>query len=133
MRRGRGLALAALVAVALLVLVAIGRWERSNRADEQNRKMRAIVAEIGPLDSSSLSAFRYLPASNFDCLLYRRGRNPFALELCADRDGRVIETIDRRGDDPEIASLRDDRFRSTVRVDRDEVNRLLARMIQPAR
>jgi hypothetical protein len=129
----RGLALAALVAVALLVFVAIGRWERSNRADEQNRKMRALVAEIGPLDSSSLSAFRYLPSSNFDCLLYRRGRNPFALELCADRDGRVIETIDRRGEDPEIASLRDDRLRSTVRVDRDEFDRLLARMIQPAR
>jgi hypothetical protein len=126
------LALAGVALVVLLVLVAIGRWERSDRADEQNRKMRALVAEIGPLDSPSLSAFRYLPESDFDCLLYQRGGNPFALELCADREGRVIETIDRRDGDPRIASLRDDRGRATVRVDRAEFDRLLATMIEPA-
>jgi hypothetical protein len=129
----RGIALAGLVLVGLLVLVGIGRWERSHRAGEQNREMRAVVAEIGPLDSPSLSAFRYLPTSDFDCLLYERGGNPFALELCADREGRVIETIDRRGGgDPEIASLRDDHTRSTVRIDRAEFDRLLASMIEPA-
>ena len=30
-----------------------------------------------------------------DCLLYKRGSNPFALEFCFDGAGRVIEAIDR--------------------------------------
>ena len=123
--------LAALAAVVVLLLVAIGRWERSDRADVQNRKMRALVAEIGRLDSPTVSSFRYLPSSDFDCLLYKRGGNPFALELCADREGRVIETIDRRDGDPRIASLRDDRSRSTVRIDRTEFDRVLKTMIEP--
>jgi hypothetical protein len=122
-------ALAALVAAALLV--AVGRWERDRRADEQVEGMRRVLAAVGPLDSPSLSAFRYL--TSFQCLLYRRGANRVALELCFDVDGRLIEAIDRRSGDPEIWSLRDDRERSTVRVDRGEVDRLLIRMGVPRR
>jgi hypothetical protein len=125
-RRTLAAVLAAVVALALLV--PVGRWERSHRAAEQIRGMRAVLAEVGPLDSPSLDAFRRLVG--FDCLLYERGQNPFALEVCVDHEARVIETIDRRGDEPRIWSLRDDRTRSTLRVDRTEVDRLLARMIE---
>jgi hypothetical protein len=61
---------------------------------------------IGPLDSSSLSGFRVFPS--FDCLTYKRGANVFALELCVDHAGRVVEAIDRRSFDRRIWSLRFD-------------------------
>ncbi len=129
MTHGR-LALAALgLAVVLAVLVLVGRWERERHADEENRGIAAVLAAVGPLDSPTLAAYRRL--NDFDCLLYRRGANPFALELCADRRGGVIEAIDRRSGDPEISSLRDDAARTTVRVDPDEVRRLLRRMGAP--
>jgi hypothetical protein len=115
------------VAAALVALIPVGRWERSRRARDQVAGMRGVVAAVGPLDSRSLDAFRHF--QQFDCLLYKRGRNPFALELCVDPAGRVIETIDRRGSgDPKIWSLRDDPTRSTLRVDRAEVDRLLRKM-----
>jgi hypothetical protein len=128
-RKPAAFVLAALALLAVLVLV--GRWERDRRADEENRGMRRVVEAIGPLDQPRLRAFRYL--ETFQCLAYRRGSHPLALELCVDADGRVIETIDRRPDDPKIWSLRDDRGRSTVRVDRAEVDRLLVRMGVPPR
>jgi hypothetical protein len=115
----------ALVVAALLV--ALGRWERSHRADGQSRGMRDVARAVGPLDSPSLDAFRVLGA--FDCLLYKRGPNPFALELCVDRSGRVVEAIDRRGGKVRVWSLRDDPTRSSVRVDRAEVERLLDKMM----
>lgn len=130
--RGRRLAASlAGVVLALALLVAVGRWERTRRADEEVRGMRAVVAAVGPLDSPTLRGFRVL--ANFDCLVYERGENDFALELCVDDAGRVIEAIDRRSGEPRIWSLRDDPTRSTVRLDRGEVNRLLIRMGVPAR
>jgi hypothetical protein len=121
----------ATVAVSVL-LVAVGRWEAAGRADEQNAGMRRVLAAVGPLDSPSLKAFRYL--TSFQCLLYERNGNPVALELCVDERGRVVEAIDRRGSgDPEISSLRDDPGRSTVRVDRAEVDRLLVKEGVPQR
>ncbi len=124
----RRLALAVTAGIVLAaVLVAIGRWERSHRAAVQSRGMREVARTVGPLDSPSLDAFRVL--GNFDCLLYKRGPNPFALELCVDRSGRIVEAIDRRGGSVRIWSLRDDPTRSTVRVDRAEVERLLDKMV----
>lgn len=119
---------------ALLVLVGlvlVGRWERERRADEEVQGMRQVLAAVGPLDGPTLSAFRYFP--QFQCLVYRRERNRFALELCVDAEGRVVEAIDRRSGEPKIWSLRDDPTRSSLRVDRPEVDRLLVRMGIPRR
>lgn len=128
-RRAAASLLAALLVLASFTLV--GRWERGRRADEQSRGMQNVLAAIGPLDGPTLSAFRYF--QNFQCLAYRRERNPVALELCVDPEGRVVETIDRRTGEPRIWSLRDDPTRSTLRVDRHEVDRLLIRMGVPTR
>lgn len=128
--RGARLAVAALVAIAVLVaLIPLGRWERSRRADEQVRGMQSVLAAVGRLDSPSLAAFRQL--GSFDCLLYRRARNPFALEVCVNDRGRVVEAIDRRGKAARIWSLRDDPSRSSVLVDRARVERLLRKMGAP--
>jgi hypothetical protein len=120
-----GLAAAAGV-VLLALLVAVGRWERSRNADEQVRGMERVLALVGPLDQRALSGYRREPG--FDCLVYRRGRNRFALELCVDAHGRIVEAIDRRREDRRIYSLRSDPTASTVRVDRGEVDRLLRKM-----
>lgn len=129
-RRHAALAVAAVA--ALMLLVPVGRWERDRRADEEVRGMRTVLAAVGNLDSPSLRGFRVL--ARFDCLLYERGRDDFALEVCVDDDGRVVEAIDRRGEgEPRIWSLRDDPTRSTLRVDRPLVNRLLLRMGVPQR
>lgn len=126
----RRLALAGGAALVLLVLlVAAGAWERERRADVESNGMRGVLEEIGPLDSRELRGFRIF--AKFDCLVYERGRNDFALELCTDRRGRVVEAIDRRDGTAEVWSLRDDPSRSEVVVDRAEVNRLLRRMNVP--
>ena len=88
-----------------------------------------MLQEVGPLDSDDLRGFRIF--ANFQCLVYERGRNDFALELCVDARGRVVEAIDRRDGTAEVWSLRDDPSRSQVVVDRGEVNRLLRRMNVP--
>lgn len=115
------------VGVAVLgALVPLGRWERARAARDEMAGMRRTLALVGPLDSSSLSGYRLLPG--FDCLTYRRGTNPFALELCVDPSGRLVETIDRRTAARHISSLRADPTRSTIRLDRAEVDRLLRTM-----
>jgi len=122
----RWLAVAGAVVLALAALVVVGRHERSRHAASENRKIAEIRRLVGPLDSPSLDAFRLLP--QFSCLLYKRRDNRFALELCVDAQGRVVEAIDRRGRTPKIASLREDPSHATVRVERAEVDRLLRKL-----
>ena len=118
----------AVLLLALVALAATGRAEAEHRGREQSRGIARLAAEVGPLDAPDLDSYRYFSA-NVQCLLYRVGSDPFALELCVDEDGRVIEAIDRRtAPEPRIWSLRDDPTRSSVRVDRAELNRLLREM-----
>ena len=127
MSRGVRLGLLGLAVVAALaLLVAVGRWEGARHADRENRGIARIRRLVGPLDSPTLTAFRLLPS--FSCLLYKRGGNQFALELCIDGRGRVVEAIDRRNGRPRISSLREDPSAATVRVDRAEVDRLLGKL-----
>jgi hypothetical protein len=128
-RRVALLAAAGVVAAAF-ALVGIGRWERSHRADDQNRGIRQLVDEIGPLATSRPDLFRFLP--QFQCLLYPRDADRFTLEICADPDGRVLEAIDRRGH-TRIWSLRDDPSRASVRIDRAAFDRWLVRLGLPPR
>ena len=128
---GRIVVIAAVALGTLAVLVAVGTREREHRADQESAGMRAVLDEVGSLDSPDLRGFRIFV--NFECLVYKRGRNDFALELCVDDQGRVVEAIDRRDGTAEVWSLRDDRSRSNVVLDRGEVNRLLRRMNVPDR
>lgn len=93
--------------------------------------MRRVLALVGPLDNPSLDAYRIDIDFEFDCLLYRRGANRYALELCFDRAGRLAEAIDRRSGKPRISSLREHPEASTIRADRSEVVRLLKRLGAP--
>jgi hypothetical protein len=115
-----------LLPVAVVVFVGVGRWERSTHAGEQNAGIERVRASVGALDSDSLAGFRFLV--RFQCLVYERGSNRFALELCVDRAGRVVEAIDRRSGETEYWSLREDMELADVRVDREQVERLIVRM-----
>lgn len=126
----RTLAAGAIVLVVVLgALVPLGRWERARAAREEMAGMRRTLAVVGRLDAPSLSGFRVFPS--FDCLTYRRGSNPFALELCFDHTGRLIETIDRRTSIRRISSLRAEPTESTIRFDPDVVSGLLRKMGAP--
>jgi hypothetical protein len=123
-RRSALIAVAVVVAAALLV--GVGRLEARRQVDAQERGMASVQRLIGSLRSPSLSGYRRLP--DFDCLTYRRGVNPFALELCVDPAGRVVEAIDRRTTTRHIWSLRFAPGSSDLRVDEREVQRLLYQM-----
>jgi hypothetical protein len=114
--------LAVLAAVALLS----GRLERRSYIDRQVRGLERVQRLVGPLDQRALVGYRVLP--QFDCLVYRRGANLLALELCVDAAGRLVEAADRLGSTQRYYSLRPDPTDSPIRVDRAEVERLLRRM-----
>jgi hypothetical protein len=132
-RRPSRPAVLALAAVAALVLlVVVGRWEGRSHARSELAGMRQTLAVVGPLDNRTLTAYRIDIDSRFDCLIYKRGSNRLALELCFDRTGRLVETIDRRSGTSKISSLREDPGASTIRVDWGEVVRLLKRLGAPS-
>jgi hypothetical protein len=93
--------------------------------------MRRTFEAVGPIDNRTLNAYRIRIDDRFNCLLYKRGTDRLALELCFDRDGRLVEAIDRRFGTPKIASLREDPGASTIRVDPAEIVRLLKRLGAP--
>ena len=117
-----------LVLAGIVVTVALGRWERRRYIDRELRGLERVARLVGPLDQPSLVGYRVLP--QFDCLVYRRGHNVLALELCIDRAGRVVEAADRLTGQT-YYSLRADPGDSTLQVDRAEVDRLLRRMHAP--
>jgi hypothetical protein len=125
----RRAAAAIAVVAATVALVVIGRWERSRHVSDELRGLRAVRAAVGPLDSQTLDSYR-VSLVPFDCLLYRRGSNRYALELCIDEDGRLVEAFDRR-QGFHVWSLREEPTASTIRVDREEVERLLHKLGVP--
>jgi hypothetical protein len=120
---GRAAVVVAAAIALLALLIVVGRWEGRRHADKENAKILRIREAVGRLDRPRPTGFRIL--NPFTCLTYRRGENKYALELCVDGAGRVVEAIDRRSGTPRIASLREDPGAATVRVDRGEVDRLL--------
>jgi hypothetical protein len=124
--RARRLLAAAGIVVVAGALLAVGRAERGHEVDQQLGGLASVLRAVGPLDQPALTGYRL--ESSFDCLVYGRGSNPYALELCVDKAGRLVEAIDRRSAVRHYYSLRSEPTASTIHVDRAEVNRLLRRM-----
>ena len=123
----RRLSVVGLAAVGVLVVLAfVGRSEKRSWVDSQLRGMERVVRLVGPLDQRSLTGYRVLPA--FDCLVYRRGADLLALELCVDRAGRLVVAVDRRGGARRYYDLHADPGAASIRLDRAEVDRLLRKM-----
>lgn len=120
----------AVVASLAAALLVVGRGERSRWADDENATIAAITADVGDLDSPGPAAFR--DHGDFRCLAWRRGNLVFALELCYDGSGRVIEALDRRGT-PRLVfgSLRAEPSAARTRIDVRLATRLFERLAAP--
>jgi hypothetical protein len=119
--------------VVLRALMPGGKWEAHRHARHEVAGIRRVLDAIGPYDQRSLDAYRVgVGNPGLDCLLYRRGSNPYALEFCFDAAGRVVEGYDRRGNAPKIWSIREDRAASDIHIDRTRLEGLIRRLQQPA-
>ena len=125
------LACVALV-VVILALIPVGRWEGRRHARHELAGIRSVLAAIGPFDQRALDAYRQGVGPGLDCLIYRRGSNPYALEFCFDGAGRVVEGYDRRGSSPKIWSVREVPATSDIHVDRPKLETLIERLKQPS-
>jgi hypothetical protein len=115
-----------LVTLALVSasLVVLGRWEERTAVDEQLAGMRTAFTEAGGrIDSPQLTAYRL---GDPDCLFYEVAKEPFAIELCFDKQGRLIEAADwLRPGGPRYWSLAKMPEQATIRADRRRLDELL--------
>jgi hypothetical protein len=120
-KRALAIGLAGLAALALLV--AVGRWEQRRAANKELAGMRTVLAAIGgEIRTPKLSGYRYGPP---DCLAYLDGRLLLALQLCFDRQGRLVQAVDRRPDQPQYYSLEYKPSLSTIRFPETTIAKLL--------
>jgi hypothetical protein len=120
-RRVWALGLAALVLLA--VFVPVGRWEERRAAHKEVAGMRTVLTAVGgDIVSPTLSGYRYGPP---DCLAYHDRVMLLALQLCFDPQGRLIEAVDRRPDQPVYYSVEYKPSLSTIRFPRSEIDQLL--------
>jgi hypothetical protein len=119
----RVLGICVAVVVALALLVGVGRWEQHHAARNEMAGMRTVLAAIGgDIDSPRLSGYRYGPP---DCLEYHDKTMLLALQLCFDAEGRLIQSVDRRPEQPRYSSLEYEPSLSTIRFPRKRIDRLL--------
>ena len=85
--------------------------------------MEALVAVVGDVERSAPTSFR--PEPNLDCLLYRVGANPFAIQLCFDARGYLVEAVDRRSAPARYWSVVTPPGEARTRVDRKAIDRLI--------
>ncbi len=121
--RRRALVTAVAIVAAAAVLVGVGRWEQHRAARTEMTGMRSVLAAIGgDIDSKRLSGYRYGPPN---CLAYHDGTMLLALQLCFDSEGRLIQSVDRRPDQPRYSSLEYEPSLSTIRFPPAQIDRLL--------
>ena len=111
------------VVAALALLVAIGRWEGHRAARKETAGMRTVLAAIGgDIRSPRLSGYRF---GDPECLAYHTRTMALALQLCFDSEGRLIQTVDRRPDEPRYSSLEYEPSLSTIRFPPSRIDKLL--------
>jgi hypothetical protein len=117
------------VVVLAVALVVVGRWEEARSTHDEVRQMRLVVSAVGDLTRRRPTGYRLGPP---DCLAYATPKNLYGLQICFDRSGRIVETVDRRPTQPKYASLVYDPALSTLRVSPALVARLFALKRIPA-
>jgi hypothetical protein len=90
--------------IGAFLLVALGRHERGHEQAAMLNGIARVRAAIGPsLSHPSPKDYLYSPGRT--CLLWGVGNRSYALELCIDGKGRVVESVDRRGTAPKFYSI----------------------------
>jgi pentatricopeptide repeat protein len=115
--------------VLAVALVLVGRWEEARSARDEMHEMRIVLNAVGDLARRRPTGYRIGPP---DCLSYATPKNLYGLQICFDRTGRVVETVDRRPTQPKYASLAYDPALSTLRVPLALVDKLFALKRIPA-
>jgi hypothetical protein len=90
------------VIVMAVVLVVVGRSERSS---EQRHNLDGIAFIRSLVGTRVATPDDYRVSPDLYCLLYDSRGRVFALELCADQHGRLVEAVDRRGSVPVFYSV----------------------------
>lgn len=85
--------------------------------------MDALLAAVGDLSQPGPTSFRAEP--NLDCLLYGMDADPFAIQLCFDARGNLVEAVDRRAAPARYWSVVTPPGEPRTRVDRKVVDRLI--------
>ena len=115
----------AVVAIAVAA-VAFGRSEGRHAVQEQQRGLLAARAGV---DSRLLQPTQsiYDPGAGLQCLIYGFVGNPLGLELCFDAQGRLVESVDRRGVE-HVSTLRFERTAAPFRLPPAEVELAVSRV-----
>jgi hypothetical protein len=100
----RRAAWAGLAAAVALGLVAIGRVEGHRQQQQTVRGIERVRAAIGP-SLTHPGPTDYVATGDETCLLWASGGRSYALELCMNWQGEVIEADDRRGVTLEVYRL----------------------------
>ena len=85
-------------AVALAALAAVGRAERARWIDEEREGITAVVEGIGGrfISRTISDTFDDYWRPGVSCVRYAEGADPYAMQLCFDPRGRLIEAYDER-------------------------------------
>lgn len=127
--RPRALGLAAAVLVVAIVVVIVGRYERNS---ERRKNLDGIAAVRTLVGARIDQPVDYRTPPGLSCLIYRLGARAYALELCSDPRGRVVEAVDRRGSLPRFYSVTSEPDRATLTMPPQKVQRLIKEIIRRA-
>jgi hypothetical protein len=114
--------------VLAIVIVVVGREER---ASERRHNLDGIALVRSLVGKRIAAADNYRVSPDLYCLLYSARRRVFALELCSDRFGRIVEAVDRRGTLPTFYSITAEPEIANERIDLRLVSRLIAKLSAP--
>lgn len=116
------------VVVAAVVIVVVGRREH---AAEQRYDLEGIAFVRSLVGARVAKPVNYRVESGLYCLLYAVRGRVFALELCSDAQGRLVEAVDRRGTLPIFYSVTSEPSVATERMDLRLVSRAIAKLSAP--
>lgn len=112
--------------IALGAVLAVGRWEESRALQRERARIDAVYSLIGrDVAAPSLSGYRI---AELDCLFYDIGSRRYAVTLCFDRTGRLVESADRRLPEPQYSSIVQHPEFAPATVDRIRFRALLRRI-----
>jgi hypothetical protein len=123
----RRLRLVAGLAVLAAAIVAVGRYGQHHEQVATERGIERVRAAIGPLNSPGPSDY-ILSNPGRTCLLWAAGGRIYALELCIDPQGRVVEAVDRRGLTPKFYSFTSEPGAAKLRISPAVFDALLAKV-----
>jgi len=120
---------AAVVLVGAVVLVALGRIERRS---EQRHNVDGIARVRALVGGNVAHPADFRQSTGLSCLLYGGPQRVFALELCIDPSGRLVEAVDRRAPVSKFYSVTSEPSAARQRLDPGLVARLIAELAREA-